>query len=113
MTTQAVADVIAERERQVTVERNFPAQDDAYTALELARAAWCYLLHYVMWFRVFDQDPAKYQGQEVVVQWPWHYRRWKPKNPRRDLVRAAALVIAEIERLDRAAKQPINKVSTP
>ncbi|WP_171346570.1 hypothetical protein [Acinetobacter baumannii] len=29
---------------------------------------------------------------------------WKPKSPRQDLVRAAALLIAEIERLDREVK---------
>jgi hypothetical protein len=29
---------------------------------------------------------------------------WKPKDRRRDLVRAAALIIAEIERLDRDAE---------
>jgi hypothetical protein len=36
-------------------------------------------------------------------QWPWLSKWWKPKDRRRDLVRAAALVIAEIERLDRAS----------
>jgi hypothetical protein len=36
--------------------------------------------------------------------WPWHDDWWKPKDRRRDLIRAAALIVAEIERLDRAAK---------
>jgi len=35
--------------------------------------------------------------------WPWAEKWWKPKNERRDLVKAAALILAEIERLDRAA----------
>lgn len=35
--------------------------------------------------------------------WPWQRKWWKPKDPRRDLVRAGALIIAEIERIDRAA----------
>lgn len=36
--------------------------------------------------------------------WPasWSHAWWKPKDRRQDLVRAAALLIAEIERLDRA-----------
>ena len=34
--------------------------------------------------------------------WPWAASWWKPKNRRRDLVRAAALIVAEIERIDRA-----------
>ena len=35
--------------------------------------------------------------------WPhtWDASWWKPKDRRRDLVRAGALIIAEIERLDR------------
>jgi hypothetical protein len=35
--------------------------------------------------------------------WPWSVQWWKPKDRRRDLVRAGALIVAEIERLDRAA----------
>ena len=35
--------------------------------------------------------------------WPWARRFWNPKDKRRDLVRAGALIIAEIERLDRLA----------
>jgi len=36
--------------------------------------------------------------------WPWNMVWWKPKNYRRDLVKAAALLVAEIERLDRKAQ---------
>ncbi len=36
--------------------------------------------------------------------WPFADTFWKPKSPRQDLVRAAALLIAEIERLDREVK---------
>jgi hypothetical protein len=34
--------------------------------------------------------------------WPWDRKWWKPTDRRRDLVKAAALILAEIERLDRA-----------
>lgn len=34
--------------------------------------------------------------------WPWNGRWWKPTNRRRDLIKAGALIVAEIERLDRA-----------
>ena len=39
--------------------------------------------------------------------WPWG-DGFKPKDRRRDLIRAAALIVAEIERLDRIAalKEP-------
>ena len=33
--------------------------------------------------------------------WPWDKKWWKLSTPRRDLVKAAALIVAEIERLDR------------
>jgi hypothetical protein len=36
--------------------------------------------------------------------WPWSREWWKPRNSRRDLVRAAALIVAEIERVDRKEK---------
>lgn len=34
---------------------------------------------------------------------PWPDEWWKPAGPRRNLVKAGALILAEIERLDRAA----------
>jgi hypothetical protein len=33
--------------------------------------------------------------------WPFERSAWKPKSPRSDMVKAAALIVAEIERLDR------------
>ncbi|SUU02078.1 Uncharacterised protein [Acinetobacter baumannii] len=45
-----------------------------------------------------------YQSEEAPEYWPWDDCYWKPKSPRQDLVRAAALLIAEIERLDREVK---------
>lgn len=52
----------------------------------------------------------RYQADGMPDAWPttWAEDWWKPKNPRRDLVRAAALLIAEIERLDRAALKTPN-----
>ena len=35
--------------------------------------------------------------------WPWAPEWWKPSSYRRNLIKAGALIIAEIERLDRAA----------
>lgn len=42
-----------------------------------------------------------YEG--IPRLWAWHSRWWKPKDRRCNLVRAGALIVAEIERLDRAA----------
>lgn len=39
----------------------------------------------------------------VSLAWPWDEQWWKPSTARRDMVKACALGLAEIERLDRAA----------
>lgn len=39
-----------------------------------------------------------------MTPWPWDAKWWKPKNTRRDLVRAGALIVAELERMDRESK---------
>jgi len=38
--------------------------------------------------------------------WPWAKSWWKPASLRRSLVKAAALLIAEIERIDRRNGEP-------
>jgi hypothetical protein len=90
---QAVAlyDVFVERMRQVSSERWTPEHDDQHYTGDLAKAAACYALR-----TVGLNDTAH-------DLWPWDDGWWKPKDRRRDLVRAAALIVAEIERLDRAA----------
>ena len=59
---------------------------------ELASAGACYALRTVPRLGDLAHD-----------LWPWSDSWWKPKDRRRDLVRAGALIAAEIERLDRAA----------
>ncbi len=39
----------------------------------------------------------------VSLAWPWGQQWWNPTTTRRDLVKACALALAEIERLDRAS----------
>lgn len=91
----AIEDVITERERQVAIEGWAPAHDDAYRGGELPAAAACYALN---GFVPQDGCPQ---------QWPFAAEWWKPGEPRRNLVKAAALLIAEIERLDRAEKRRV------
>ncbi|MBB2981799.1 hypothetical protein [Paraburkholderia tropica] len=90
--TDAARDVLAERARQVNGEGWTPAHDDQNDAGELARAASQYALNAALPFRA-GLTPAF---------WPWAPEWWKPTTPRRDLIKAAALIIAEIERIDRA-----------
>jgi hypothetical protein len=109
--TQAAQDVIAERERQKHSEGWTEAHDDEHASGEMAKAAACYA--YIAGLhpdaRVMVDDAPLYAGQNMVVTkrlWPWAWSWWKPKDRRRDLVRAGALILAEIERLDRAAREP-------
>jgi hypothetical protein len=57
----------------------------------MAKAAACYALGSQGW------------PQRGVNFWPWDASWWKPASNRRNLVKAGALILAEIERLDRAA----------
>jgi hypothetical protein len=43
---------------------------------------------------------AAYAANDEAL-WPWDFRYWKPRGRRRNLIRAAALIIAELERMDR------------
>lgn len=46
-------------------------------------------------------DKATYRLQKAPELWPFgNGKGWHPKNPRRDLVRAAALIMLEIEAID-------------
>lgn len=91
--SDALRDVAAERRRQIEIEGWTPYYDDAHTDGELATAAACYAHH----------DPVfkRAAGKWIPADWPWSATWWNPKDRRRDLVRAAALLLAEIERLDR------------
>ncbi|HHX6437320.1 TPA: hypothetical protein ACVGJV_001183 [Pseudomonas aeruginosa] len=86
---QAWLDVQAERRRQIEAEGWTPEHDDLYCAAELPRAAAAYILN-----GANDEAPAI---------WPFVAKWWKPRDARSNYVRASALILAEIERLDRAA----------
>lgn len=92
--TAAVRDVIAERQRQITAEGWTPGHDDLYHETgQLASAAGCYAMF-----------TLAYPPGDPVSFWPWSASWWKPSaDPRRNLVKAGALILAEIERLDRAS----------
>lgn len=92
--SQAARDVLAERQRQVTAEGWTPGHDDQHAEGELAAAATAYAFNAATAGRYYAHDPIWF--------WPWGDGSWKPTTPRRDLVKAGALILAEIERLDRA-----------
>lgn len=106
--TDAARDMLAERRRQVEAEGWTPQHDDEHDKGEMARAAACYALHAgscFAWRADAYQSAKPHEGNPAAQDslWPWDMQWWKPKDPRRDLVRAGALILAELERLDRAA----------
>jgi hypothetical protein len=81
-----------ERWRQVFEEGWSHDHDDRHLNGELAVAAGCYAFTTVI--------PSK----GLPVMWPFDAAWWKPSKDRRaNLVKAGALIAAEIERLDRAS----------
>lgn len=100
--TRAVKDILSERFRQKNVKKYNEMNDDLYEQNELLRAAQSYLNHVVGRGWVYDsENHSKYVEEDVPDFFPWENVYWKPKNPRQDLIRVAALIIAEIERMDR------------
>ena len=97
----ALDDIAAERARQIGAYGYTPRHDDRHTGGELGLAAACYAAP----SRMFKAENLAGRGNETFVAykdaWPWADRFWKPKSRREDLVRAAALIVAEIERIDR------------
>jgi len=102
--TRGALDILNERMRQWRKEGEGFAEshDDMHTDGELASAAAAYALPEPA-FRLRKND----EGHTVAVPriWPWSPEWWKPKSRRQNLVRAGALILAEIDRLDRAEER--------
>ena len=102
--SKAITDVVAERARQVAEEGWTPEHDDISPRHQLAGAATAYASHVYAMAWIFPTSPENYRSEDPPYFWPWSEESWKPKSPRQDLVRSAALIIAEIDRLDRIEK---------
>lgn len=88
---RGVTAIAVERRRQIEGEKFDPQADLQYTNNELASAASCYV-----WLAAREAD------SELVPcppTWPWARAWWKPKDRRSNLVRAGALIAAELDRL--------------
>jgi hypothetical protein len=97
-----ISAIAAERQRQISKEGWTTAHDDEHTEQALASAALCYV-----YASIFDPEdfPLRY--------WPWDQEWWKPSDARRNLVKAGALIAAEIERLDRISKPSPKTIIDP
>jgi len=94
--TNGSRDVLAERRRQVESEGWTADHDDRHADNQMAVAAGYYALACGY---PHERDIG---GGRVPSYWPWDRSWWKPKDKRSNLVRAGALILAEIERIDRA-----------
>lgn len=95
-TTHAIDLIYQERGRQITREGYTPAHDDEHGHDELALAAALYAL---------PAELRPFNDGEAPDYWPWDDSSWKPTphDRIRELVKAGALIVAEIERLQRKA----------
>lgn len=100
--TQAAADVLAERRRQVEVNGWTPEHDDEHDGGRMAAAGSAYALAAADHLHPLSQGDGCYDTHATPLAWPQDWE-FKPADPRRMLVKAGALILAEIERLDRAA----------
>jgi hypothetical protein len=96
VSSSGVDAIAAERQRQVEAEGWTPEHDDTHTNGAMAAAAAAYA------FSAFTSTTYRAYAAEPIGFWPWDEEWWKPKDPRSDLVRAGALIAAEIDRIDRA-----------
>lgn len=103
--------IAEERERQITAEGWTPEHDDKHEGGELACAAICYAMPNDLVRRVTKECHARGADGRIAKRlqslfeyfWPWERQWWKPspENRIRELVKAGALIAAEIDRLQR------------
>lgn len=109
---EVIGEIAAERRRQIEVEGWGADHDDDHKDGSIAAAAACYALpSQAVGNRTAAEWPTRGECcvqvpyEKIPLLWPrsWHPKWWKPKERRRNLVIAATLLVAEIERLDRLA----------
>jgi hypothetical protein len=87
-----------ERQRQVSVEGYDAAHDEEHDRCELLDAAICYAG--MAGSQLLDADAGVDAREGLLECWPWERAWWKPDDsPVRNLVKAGALIAAEIDRL--------------
>lgn len=104
--SDAIDLIRAERERQVSEEGWTTEHDDEHLGYDLRLAAACYALPESERVRILEDDVYLHLRSLI---WPWTEDYWKPTpdDPVRELVKAGALIVAEIERLQR--KEPAHE----
>lgn len=97
--------ITEERQRQIEKEGWTQEHDDRHSWQEMLSAAICYCrsssaCHYENNNVTFSGGYRPNEG--VPRAWPWEKIWWKPTgDPVKDLIKAGALIAAEIDRLNR------------
>ena len=98
--------IVEERLRQVLDEHWTPGHDDGHTRGELIDAGLSYI-----YAAINVGHPAMHTQPK---EWPWDGDWWKPDtNPVRNLVKAGALIAAEIDRLQRIRQRAVERLQIP
>lgn len=95
---KGVTAIAQERRGQIEREGYAPSEDDEYTGGELVQAAVAYAL-----WGVSGAETDADRRAHLAVHWPgtWNPAAFKPRDDRANLVRAGALIAAELDRMDR------------
>lgn len=80
-------------ERATHPARGYDAAHDAEHHRDLVKAAIAYLWH------VLRPVSRATDRPQILDPWPWAREYWKPRGPRRTLVKAGALIAAAIDAL--------------
>lgn len=84
--------IVNERKRQIEHEGWSSVHDEKHARGELSHAAAAYLEFYYF----------KLSVTAMPIMWPWSRKWWKPSpDPVRNLVKAGALIAAEIDRIQK------------
>lgn len=100
-----LTDICKERVRQMEEEGYTPEHDDAHDRGELTLAAISHAGRALELMTEKIDESRRLAGEALAECWPFAGFVGRVKPPRRYLVIAAALIVAEIERLDRAAAE--------
>lgn len=100
----AIELVVEERARQISVEGWTAEHDEKHDNSQLAYAASAYAGP--VWLADFAVNV------DLPIQWPFSNAWWKPcrDNRIKELVKAGALIVAEIERLQRKEARALDEI---
>ncbi|UYV20946.1 hypothetical protein K1Y77_17145 (plasmid) [Halomonas qaidamensis] len=93
----AIIKTLEERQRQIHEEGFTAEHDDQNKPGRISWAAGCYAM------RAGEQAAGFAMTKAAPFVWPWHENWWKPsEDPKRNIIKAMALLAAEYDRLERA-----------